>query len=89
MELHVMDEVFTPGAAGVVLLCMDEQNAAHLRPGMALEDALGNRHIVSAAAYQQEGLYTIHIAGGKPEYFERLFRNVKVDALTMHFDPEE
>ncbi|MBP3540857.1 MAG: hypothetical protein J6K72_03410 [Clostridia bacterium] len=89
MELRVLDDVFAPGDAGAVLLCMDDENAPLLKPGMVLEDALGNRHRLESVLLQQEGIYTLYFPEGKPEYFERLFRNVKVDATCMHFQPEE
>lgn len=89
MELHVLDEVFAPGKAGIILLCMDEENAALLKNGTMLTDALGNRHLLKSVALQHDGLYTLHLPEADAAYFERLFRNVKVDATRFTFEPEE
>ena len=89
MELHVLDEVFAPGGAGVILLCMDEDNAALLKNGAMLTDALGNQHLLKSIALQHDGLYTLHLPDADAAYFERLFRNVKVDATRFTFESGE
>ncbi|MBE5779722.1 MAG: hypothetical protein E7331_10395 [Clostridiales bacterium] len=89
MELHVLDEVLAPEGAGVILLCMDEENAAFLKNGIPLTDALGNSHLLKSVALQHDGLYTLHLPKADPAYMERLFRNVKVDATCFTFQPGE
>jgi hypothetical protein len=54
MELRVLDDVFAPGDAGAVLLCMDDENAPLLKPGMVLEDALGNRPRLESVLMQYQ-----------------------------------
>ena len=47
--------------------------------GVRLLDARGHEHAVSAVSVQ-DGLCTLHLPQGEAAYFERLFRDVRVDA---------
>ena len=88
MELRVLDELISPPGRGVVLLCLDGDTARALAGGMRLWDVRGNCHRL-AAVTEQEALYTLHLPDADPAYFERLFRDVKVDATLLRFDPSE
>lgn len=79
MELRVLDEVVAHPWGGVVLLSLDEAGGDLPAGGAVLRDALGKEHAVEAVT-EQEGLYTLHLPQGEPAYFERLFRNIRVDA---------
>ena len=59
-------------------LCAAE-DAGALRCGMRLIDARGRGHVVSAVT-MQDGLCMLHLPQGEAAYFERLFRDVRVDA---------
>lgn len=78
MQLRLMDEVMDLGPRGVALLCAAE-DAGGLRCGMRLIDARGRGHVVSAVT-MQDGLCMLHLPQGEAAYFERLFRDVRVDA---------
>lgn len=83
--MRLLDEVMDLGERGVMLLCMDGE-AASLRSGARLIDARGRAHTV-AAVTAQDGVFMLHIPEGNVSYFERLFRDVRVDATL--FTPEE
>ena len=73
--MRLLDEVIDLGIAGVALLSMEGEP----HEGMKLRDAQGKVHTV--ASFSTEGaLSTLHIPDGDAAYFERLFRNVFVDA---------
>ena len=55
------------------------EDAGALRCGMRLIDARGRGHVVSAVT-MQDGLCMLHLPQGEAAYFERLFRDVRVDA---------
>lgn len=78
MQLRLMDEVMDLGPHGVALLCAEEE-ADGLQSGMRIVDARGHEHKVSAVSIQ-EGICTLHLPMGEAAYFERLFRDVRVDA---------
>ena len=78
MQLRLMDEVMDLGPRGVALLCAAE-DAGALRAGGRIVDARGHEHAVSAVTLQ-DGLCTLHLPQGEAAYFERLFRDVRVDA---------
>lgn len=78
MQLRLMDEVMDLGPRGVALLCAAE-DAGALRSGVHIVDARGQAHAVCAVS-MQDGLCTLHLPQGKAAYFERLFRDVRVDA---------
>lgn len=77
MELRLLDEVMDLGSRGVALLCLE--GAEPLAAGAVLCDERGNRHVVSAVSFQ-DGVYALHIQKGDAAYFERLFRDVRIDA---------
>ncbi|MBE5802198.1 MAG: hypothetical protein E7319_07905 [Clostridiales bacterium] len=82
MELRLLDEVMALPAMGVMLLSMDEERADCLRDGVILTDALGRQHQV-AQVTRQDGLFLLYLPEGDAAYFERLFRNVLVDATLV------
>ncbi len=88
MVLRLLDEVLRLEGRGIVLLSMDEENAPRLYPGARLIDARGRSHTV-ARVEEHEGLYTLRLPEGDAAYFERLFRDVRVDATRFDFEPEE
>ncbi|MBQ7867084.1 MAG: hypothetical protein IJ354_02940 [Clostridia bacterium] len=73
--MRLLDEVIDLGALGAVLFCAEGQPQS----GLKLRDARGNVHIVSSVT-KEDDLYTLHIADGDAAYFERLFRDVRIDA---------
>ncbi|MDD3335435.1 MAG: hypothetical protein PHI98_07950 [Eubacteriales bacterium] len=88
MTLRVLDDLIAPPGKGVVLLSMDSENASLLKPGVTLTDALGKNHLLESVALQ-DGVYTLHLPKAEPAYFERLFRNVLVDATALRFSTGE
>lgn len=87
-QLRVLDELFAPEGHGVVLLSMDEDSAPLLTPGLTLIDVLNNVHVLKKIS-MEDGVYLLHFPEGDAAYFERLFRNVLVDATLMTFEPGE
>ena len=73
--MRLLDEVIGLGPAGVALLCMEGDP----REGMKLRDALGKVHTVASVS-SEGALCSLHIPDGDASYFERLFRNIFVDA---------
>ena len=80
--MRLLDEVIDLGALGAVLFCAEGQPQG----GMKLRDARGNVHTVFSVT-KEDDLYTLHIADGDAAYFERLFRDVRIDAT--HFEEVE
>ena len=80
MKIQLWDEVFPLGNQGV-LLFTDHLDEA-LLPGFSMEDARGRVHRVSRAE-AQEDWFALLVENGDAAYFERLFRDVRVDALKM------
>lgn len=78
MQLRLLDEVLDLGGRGVMLLSMDEA-AASLQPASTLLDARGAAHTLHAVS-EQDGVFMLHIPAGEMTYFERLFRDVRIDA---------
>ena len=85
MRLRLMDEVMPLDGRGILLLSMDEENAPLLQSGARITDARGGVHTVGALK-AQDGLYTLHLPDGDAAYFERLFRDVRVDATLFTFE---
>ena len=73
--MRVLDEVIDLGIAGVALLSMEGEP----KDGMKLRDAKGQVHTVASVS-TEGALSTLHIPDGDAAYFERLFRNIFVDA---------
>lgn len=78
MELRLLDEVIDLGERGIMLICLEGEPAA----GMTVRDAHGNLHQVAEVS-EQDGLWMMHLPEGKAAYFERLFRDVRVDAARL------
>lgn len=77
--IRVLDEVIELGERGVALLCMEGEP----KGGMRIADARGNVHLVADVAEQGDGLYTLYLPNGDPDYFGRLMRDVRVDATVF------
>lgn len=88
MRIRLLDEVMDLDGRGVMLLCMDDDAAASLRQGVRLVDARGHAHAL-AAVTMQDGVFMLHIPDGDASYFERLFRDVRVDATLFTLEEEE
>ncbi|NLO85583.1 MAG: hypothetical protein GX096_09175 [Clostridiales bacterium] len=80
MNLRLLDEVVSLDGRGILLLTMDEENAPTLLGGCILTDAKGSEHTVSAVVPHDDQLFTLYLPSGEASYFERLFRDVMVDA---------
>ena len=78
MLIRLWDEVLPLGGRGVLLLT----DHMELLPGALLRDARGNVHTVSRAEPQDDWL-TLFIENGDPAYFQRLFRDVRIDATAF------
>ena len=79
MQLRLLDEVMDLGGHGAALLWLEAEGEAVPYDGMKLRDARGAIHEVAAVTFEQH-VYTLFIPGGDAAYFERLFRNIFVDA---------
>ena len=84
MVIRLLDEVLSLGNKGILLLASDTQ----LFPEAAfrLKDARGNEHIISRVEAQEEWL-TLFVEKGEAAYFERLFRDVRIDATSFEVLP--
>lgn len=80
MTVRLLDEVFSAGEKGVLLLSYQED--APFAEGARLRDALGAEHEIMMVS-RQEDIITLLVKGGDRPYFERLFRNVYVDATAF------
>ncbi len=73
--MRFLDEVIDVSPIGVCLLCVEGEP----REGMRIRDARGNIHAV-ASVNAEDGLFVLHLPEGSAGYFERLFRDVRIDA---------
>lgn len=78
--IRVMDEAMDIAGRGVALLL--EEGVAPPPAGSRLRDARGMVHTV-VSIQEQEGIWVMLVQGGSLAYFERLFRDVRVDALAF------
>ena len=84
--IRVMDEAMDIGGRSVALFL--EEGIAPPPEGCRLRDARGKVHTV-VRVQEQDGIWVLLVEGGDLAYFERLFRDVKVDATLFTFSPEE
>lgn len=77
--LRLLDEAMDLGERGVALIWLQTPGETVPHEGMKLRDARGRVHEVTAVTREQH-VYTLLLPGGDAAYFERLFRNVLVDA---------
>ena len=84
--IRLMDEVIDAGGLGV-LLFMQEEDALPAE-GMYLRDVQGQLHRV-VKTNRQEDIGTLLVQGGDCAYFERLFRNVRLDATAFEVVAQE
>ena len=73
----MMDEAMEIKGTGVLLLL--EEGSKVPRPGCRLKDVKGQEHIISRVT-PQDGMVMLLVEGGDIAYFDRLFRDVRVDA---------
>lgn len=78
--LRMLDEVIPVGTRGVLLFT--ESAASELNEGMRIRDARGREHVI-ARVDRQEDITTLLIEGVETAYFERLFRDVLIDATAF------
>ena len=78
MEFHVLDEVVEIEGKGLLLFVMTEDCPA-LYDGCTIRDSRGNEHIVTKIV-PNEPLTSLYINDGDVNYFQRLFRDVRIDA---------
>lgn len=80
--MRVLEEAVALGERGVALLCAEETS---VRAGQTLLDARGRRHRVGAVT-RQDGLTMLHLPQGEAAYFQRLFRDVRVDGTLFSLE---
>jgi arginine/lysine/ornithine decarboxylase len=78
MEFRVLDECVEIEGAGVLLFASQE-DSEKLTQGCAIRDIRGNLHTVDSISIQ-EGLGSLFLHSGNAAYFQRLFRDIFVDA---------
>lgn len=77
MEIRLLDEVVDMEGLGILLFCPEPP--VELEAGAQLRDALGRTHTILGVS-SQEGITVLTLPAEDRNYFERLFRNVRVDA---------
>jgi hypothetical protein len=87
MEFRVLDEVVEIEGAGLMLLAAQE-DCALLYDGCRIRDARGNIHVVNSMK-SHDGLVSLLIRDGQANYFQRLFRDVFVDATLFALQTAE
>ena len=80
MMIRLLDEVLTLGDRGIALLTSGAQPLP--QAAFRLRDARGNEHTVSRVESQEEW-FSLFVEKGDAAYFERLFRDVQVDATAF------
>lgn len=78
MELRVLDEVVAIEGQGLMLFAMTEDLQTVPTDGCRLRDSRGNVHTAETVG-RQETLTTFFIRDGSVNYFERLFRDIRID----------
>ena len=78
MEFRVIDEPIVFEGRGLALL-VNEGDAEAFNDGCLIRDIRGNTHVVVQVT-EQEGLTCLYLRDADTAYFERLFRNVLLDA---------
>ncbi len=78
MVFWVMDEAVAFPGRGLALVVNEGESEAFV-DGCRIRDVLGGVHTVEKVS-RQEALTLLYLREGDPEYFGRLFRNVRVDA---------
>lgn len=78
MEFRLLDEVVEIEGKGLMLFAAVEDCAA-LFDGCMIRDSQGGLHVVDRIE-RDEALVSLYVSGGSANYFERLFRNVLIDA---------
>lgn len=81
MDFWVIDEAVVFEGRGLTLL-INEGDESAFADGCRVRDVRGRVHTVSRVS-RQEGMTCLYLCDGDAAYFERLFRDVMVDAT--HF----
>ncbi len=81
--IRLLDEVLSIGEKGALLFA--EREYPGLLAGCRIRDARGQLHAVARVEPQEE-LFTLLIEGTDSAYFERLFRDVRVDATAFELE---
>lgn len=81
--IRTLDESIAAGTHGVLLFL--EVGQALPKEGQYLRDALGQSHRVIRVDVQPD-IATLLVQGGSGAYFQRLFRNVRVDATAFQVE---
>ncbi len=84
--IRVMDEAMDIGGRSVALFL--DEGIAPPPEGSRLRDARGNVHTV-VRVQEQDGIWVLLVEGGDLAYFERLFRDVRVDATAFGVEEEQ
>lgn len=88
MEFRVLDEVVEIEGIGITLF-VAEADDVPLCDGCVIRDVRGNVHAIDSIS-EQEGLTCLFIRGEQEaNYFQRLFRNVCVDATLFTLEASE
>ena len=87
MEFRVMDEAVDLGELGLALV-VNEGECDAICNGCRIRDIRGTVHIVQSVS-EQEGLTVLYLRDGDAAYFERLFRDIFVDATLFTLLSEE
>ena len=86
MTIRLLDEVLPLGNHGFLLMTSNLHTLPETR--FQMKDARGNTHTVSRVEAQEEWL-TLLIENGDASYFERLFRDIRIDATSFEVLPNE
>ncbi len=84
MEFRVLDECVEIEGAGVILFA-SEEDSLKLGQGCVIRDIRGNAHTVDSVSIH-EGLGSLYLRSGNAAYFQRLFRDIFVDATLFTAD---
>ncbi|MBN1776729.1 MAG: hypothetical protein JW811_01280 [Clostridiales bacterium] len=88
MEFRVLDEIVEIEGKGLMLFAAAEDCQA-MHGGCRIRDVRGNVHVVDKIDCH-ESFASLYIAGGNADYFNRLFRDILVDAtLFVRCDSED
>ncbi|HPJ02497.1 MAG TPA: hypothetical protein PKU80_06630 [Candidatus Limiplasma sp.] len=88
MEFRLLDEAIEIEGKGLMLFAMAEDLSIGMSDGCRIRDSRGNVHTVKRVG-TQEALVTLYIEGGDLNYFERLFRDIRIDATLFTLLTEE
>lgn len=85
MDFRVMDEAVVFEGRGITLV-ISEGDQLPFNDGCCIRDARGSIHIVDRVTHQED-LTCLYLRNADPTYFERLLRNVMIDATLFTLLP--